>query len=377
MRTTVSPKAKKRNRHDKKLLSVASDRGAVLQPASLKAFVDLNGASLRVLHRSELKHNDDHCFQLTSGAIGSLTFQAENEAMLSRWVSALFVAISMANDGGFVRASLGLIHQTQRHSKADANNSLGTLAPAPADVPAPADDDTGWMRALAELQEAENLAHAQARARAIELLSSDSAGHSAVVIEGTLNKYSLAIRQRKRVRNWKRRYVVLTREGAVPAIAYYTDATKHRQKGTVELFDHTRVTPSTQRQFAFTVADHTVELVLQASCEEERVAWMKALEDVINREREKRQEQEKRGQQRRSHHTQKYSVSQSVTQSQAAAAAPHHLLPEQEHALTTTRARAQSGAKSRRARTRGRSASAQGRNGAPEVNSNLGSHVAI
>ena len=172
---------------------------------------------------------------------------------------------------------------------------------------------------------------------AIELLS-DSAGHSAVVIEGTLNKYSLAIRQRKRVRNWKRRYVVLTREGAVPAIAYYTDATKHRQKGTVELFDHTRVTPSTQRQFAFTVADHTVELVLQASCEEERVAWMKALEDVINREREKRQEQEKRGQQQRSHHTQKHSVSHSVTQSQAAAAAPHHLLPEQEHALTKTRA---------------------------------------
>ena len=171
------------------------------------------------------------------------------------------------------------------------------------------------MRALAEPQEA-RIFHAQARARAIELLSSDSAGHSAVVIEGTLNKYSL-VRQRKRVRTG-RRYVVLTREGAVPAIAYYTDATKHRQKGTVELFDHTRVTPSTQRQFAFTVADHTVELVLQASCEEERVAWMKALEDVINREREKRQEQEKRGQQQRSHHTQKHSVSHSVTQSQAA-----------------------------------------------------------
>ena len=81
-------------------------------------------------------------------------------------------------------------------------------------------------------------------------------------------RYSLAIQHRKRVRNWKKRYMVLTADGAVPSLAYYTDASQNRQKGAVEVLPHTTVTLSAQRPFAFTVSDHTMELVLQAGSEE-------------------------------------------------------------------------------------------------------------
>ena len=160
--------------------------GKGIEPDGLEGFVDLAGASLRVLPRSELKLTDKgehmHALRLLSGATGALTFQAADVTDLVRWAAALYVAIDMANGGKFVRATIATAEDA--------------LAPEAAEV-ALSDrgwrgDDVSWKLALAELAAADMQAREQAQMRAFQMLSSDNAAaHNAVIIEGMLNKYVL------------------------------------------------------------------------------------------------------------------------------------------------------------------------------------------
>jgi hypothetical protein len=204
--------------------------------AILKEFLDLEGACIRVLPRSEI--GKDWCFVLVGGT-GSLILQARDEHDMIDWSSKLHNAASMANDGDFVIKTLTHAEEVAK-TEADAKKI--------------------------------------AQQRAIDLMAGSSEQN---ICEGYLNKLALGVRHKRRIRSWKKRYFVMQQEGEFYRLAYYTDKEKGQLKGTVEINTQMQVDISEMREHTFRMFDHTTEIVLQAPDDAERKKWMDAVNSSV------------------------------------------------------------------------------------------------
>jgi hypothetical protein len=206
--------------------------------AIMKEFLDLEGACIRVLPRSEI--GKDWCFVLVGGT-GQLVLQAEDEHDMLDWCSMLHYAKSMANTGDFVIDALA--HAAENEDEATAK--------------------------AAEAQE-----------RAIAMMAGSG---TQSLFEGYMNKFALGIKHKRRIRSWRKRYFVLQEEGEFFRLAYYENADRALLKGTVDLNPQMVVDVSELKENALRIADHTTEMVCQAPDEATRTQWMAAIRQCVDK----------------------------------------------------------------------------------------------
>jgi myosin heavy subunit len=228
-------------------LQVYSTKDGGEELETLKGFMDLEGACVRVIPSNEkIVSGKDNCFMLVGGT-GKLIFNAKDVAELHRWTSVLIYACSCSNGGEVVLDAMA-------EAEEEAANGEG-----------------GDMSLVA------------------------SAMDNTVEFNGWLNKYSTAIRNRRRMRNWKKRYFCLSAEGGNPRLAYYTSKDQHLQKGTINITSAMSVeiiysTTETQgKECCFKIGDATTELVMQAEDEANREQWVAAIQSAIHNLQKKNQ----------------------------------------------------------------------------------------
>jgi myosin heavy subunit len=219
----------------------SSDPAKAYNVAILKSFLDLEGAVLRVLPRSEIGR--DFCFQLVGGT-GKTVMQARDEEDMIDWCSMLFYATSMANGGHFVLNSLQ-----------NADEAKGQ-------------------------EEQEKQA---AQKRAVQMLGSGTTARN--LMEGMLSKQSMAISKKRRIRNWNKRYFVLCVEGNNQCtLSYYTSKDLASRKGGFDINKNMRVAmnEAVTKPHCFQLNDNTTEIIMQAASDDERDQWIKAITEAVN-----------------------------------------------------------------------------------------------
>jgi myosin heavy subunit len=222
-------------------LQVYSTKDGGEELETLKGFMDLEGACVRVIPSNEKGiGGKDNCFMLVGGT-GKLIFHAKDKTELHRWTSVLIYACSCSNGGEVV---LDALAEAEEEAERGEGGDMSLVA---------------------------------------------SAMDNAVEHNGWLTKYSTAIRQKRRMRNWKKRYFCLSAEGGNPRLAYYTSKDQHLQKGAILITSAMSVEviygapPETQgKENCFKIGDATTELIMQAGDEADREQWVGAIQGAIH-----------------------------------------------------------------------------------------------